>query len=307
MAYSGDLAQKEANCVGEQKKIAVLLAAYNGLSWLPSQIDSIMSQVGVDVKIFISVDLSTDGTFEWCSKTFEGNSAVSCLPYGERFGGAAKNFFRLVRDVNLKEFDYIALSDQDDVWLPEKLQRAVDIIEREGLDGYSGDVIAMWEDGRQFHAKKSYKQKRFDFFFEPAGPGCSYVLKRESILSFQDFLIKNWRVVGDVEYHDWLIYAYYRASGFSWFIDEQPMMYYRQHGGNQIGWNSGIHAYLARIKLVSKKWYRIEVNKIWALVAPFDKSGFSCKGSFLIMNFWQLRRRPRDAWVLLALVMMRVF
>ena len=46
-------------------RVAILLAAYNGITWLPEQLDSILGQRNVEVSVFASVDLSTDGTEDW--------------------------------------------------------------------------------------------------------------------------------------------------------------------------------------------------------------------------------------------------
>ncbi len=114
------------------------------------------------------------------------------LTYGEGFGGAAKNFFRLIRDVDSSHFDYIALSDQDDIWDGDKLHHAIKTIEQDDLDGYSSDVIAFWDNGKEELVKKSFPQKKLDYFFEAAGPGSTYVLKQQSVQKFKIFLIKNW-------------------------------------------------------------------------------------------------------------------
>jgi rhamnosyltransferase len=50
---------------GEIPKCAVLLAAYNGIKWIDKQVDTLQNQNGVDVHLFVSVDLSNDGTTEW--------------------------------------------------------------------------------------------------------------------------------------------------------------------------------------------------------------------------------------------------
>ena len=99
----------------EMPRIAVLMAAYNGVSFLKEQLQSIEQQKHVDVSIFISIDKSTDGTYEWCKECEQNNLNVTVLSYGKRFGGAAKNFFRLIRDVDFLEYDYVAFADQDDV------------------------------------------------------------------------------------------------------------------------------------------------------------------------------------------------
>ena len=50
----------------KQPKVAVLLAAYNGMQWIEEQLASILCQSGVDVSIHISIDTSNDGTEAWC-------------------------------------------------------------------------------------------------------------------------------------------------------------------------------------------------------------------------------------------------
>lgn len=118
LAQAGVLEESASPC----PRFAVLLAAYNGMQWLPEQLDSILSQVGVDVTVYVSTDRSSDGTYAWVCDVADTDPRVVPLTYGEVFGGAAKNFFRLLRDVDLEPFDYIAFADQDDIWLPDKAQ-----------------------------------------------------------------------------------------------------------------------------------------------------------------------------------------
>ena len=125
--------------------VAILLAAYNGTQWVDEQLSTILIQLDVVVHVFISVDLSTDNTYEWCKQLETSNHNVTVLGYGERFGGAAKNFYRLIKEVDFSSFDYVALSDQDDIWLPSKLTHAVKLITTKKLDAFSSDVVAFWE------------------------------------------------------------------------------------------------------------------------------------------------------------------
>ena len=287
--------------------IAVLLAAYNGMEWIEEQVASILSQKNTSIEIFISVDLSNDKTYEWCQNLARNNSYIKVLPYGERFGGAAKNFYRLIRDVDFSYFDYIALSDQDDIWDSDKLHHAISVIEKDNLDGYSGNVIAFWSDGQERLVKKNFPQKRFDYFFEAAGPGCTYVVKQQAIQKFKKFLIKNWTKVNLVELHDWMIYAYFRSQGMKWKIDSKFLMRYRQHDNNQVGLNYGLKAYLIRSKKIKAKWYRNEVQKIIYLLNGRSSQDISLKKLFLTKNFWHLRRRPRDAIFLLFIIIFQIF
>ena len=288
-------------------RIAVCLAAYNGTQWIEEQLDSILSQEKVEVTVFISVDSSTDGTETWVDKRAQDESRVVVLPHGHRFGSAARNFFRLLREVDFGDYDYVSLADQDDVWLPGKLIHAASKIKALDLDAYSSDVVAFWEGGREKLVKKSYSQKRFDHFFEAAGPGCTYVLKRDLATAFQQFLNDNWEGVNQIALHDWLIYAYSRQHKVQWLIDDQPLMRYRQHGGNQVGFNSGFKAFIRRIKLIRQHWYRHEVEKVVSLVSDRSHPQVSLSYPFLIRNFWNLRRRSRDAWALLLFVLFGLF
>jgi rhamnosyltransferase len=287
--------------------VAVLLAAHNGITWIKEQVDTIFQQKDVDVDIYISVDVSSDGTYEWCKELDGKNSRVKVLPYGDFFGGAAKNFFRLIKDVDFSEYDYISLADQDDIWLPNKLSRAITLIRDRKLEGYSSNVTAFWEDGREKLVKKSYSQKKFDYYFESGGPGCTFVFKQHSIQKFKNFLIDNWTLVNEVEFHDWLIYAYFRSLSMLWYIDKTSSIYYRQHEGNQVGANVSWQAYLSRFQKIYNRWYYSEVQKTVSLLKPHAKETIILSRFFLIINFYKLRRRLRDALILLFMNVLGLF
>lgn len=287
--------------------IAILLSAYNGVEWIEEQVYTIINQKHVNIELFISVDLSTDDTYDLCKKLEQENTNIFVLEYGDRFGGAAKNFFRLIRDVDFVGFDYVALADQDDIWNDSKLDHAVNMIEKNNLDGYSSDVLAFWKNGRKKLIKKSFPQKKFDYFFEGAGPGCTYVMKKNSVQKFKKFLIENWINVNLVQLHDWMIYAYFRSQYMKWKIDDKPLMSYRQHRHNQVGLNLGLKAYAIRFNKIRNKWYRNEVLKIINLLSLYTAKDVSLNRFFLIKNFWNLRRRPRDLFILLSMNIFRVF
>lgn len=242
------------------KKIAVLLAAYNGEQWIEAQITSILQQRTVGVTIFISVDVSQDNTLKLCEQLAVNQPRIKILPYGEKFGGAAPNFYRLLKDVDFSTFDYIAFADQDDIWPEEKLQRACTFMH--DYDVYSSNVTAFWPDGRTFLIDKAQPQVKYDFLFEAAGPGCTYVIKRDVALRFKDFITNNWAAVKEVALHDWLFYAYARVHHYRWKIDDLSCMHYRQHANNQVGANNSFAAAMKRYKLIKSKWYRGEVLKL---------------------------------------------
>ena len=232
---------------------------------------------------------------------------VTVLPYGEYFGEAAKNFYRLIKDVDFSNFDYISFSDQDDIWLPNKLFHAINVLKDNYLEAYSSDVIAFWEDGKEKLLKKSFPQKKFDYYFESPGPGCTYLLKKDSAEIFKFFLINNYNEVNAISSHDWFIYAFFRSRNMSWLIDKNALMFYRQHNSNQVGINHGFTAYLKRLKMIKNGWYSSEVKKIVNATSLDVNNSFDLSKWFLIRNFFQLRRRKRNAYALLLMILLRFF
>lgn len=282
-------------------KVAVLLAAYNGMQWIEEQIVSILDQVDVDVTVFVSVDPSVDGTETWCASYAHKDPRITLLPEAGRFGGAARNFFRLIRDVDFDAFDFVAFSDQDDVWHSDKLKRAADVIQARQIAAYSSNVTAFWPDGKAHLLDKSQPQVEWDYLFEAAGPGCTYVLSRQLIDPLKAAMLETWESLQCVMLHDWYCYAFARSHGFQWFIDPVPTMEYRQHENNQIGANKGLSPLIARYKTIHDgRWFK-QVRLIASLVGqadtPFVKSWLPLRRRQLMaLSFkaWDCRRRVRD-------------
>jgi rhamnosyltransferase len=284
--------------------VAVCLAAFNGLRWLPEQLDSILIQSGVAITLFVSVDFSTDGTEEWIDLAAKRDSRIVVLPHGGRFGGAAGNFFRLLRDVDFSEFDYVSFADQDDIWLPGKLQRAHETLLVTGADAYSSNVMAFWPDGRKVLIEKSQQQVRWDFLFEAAGPGCTYVKRKELACAIQDVVRSHWNEVQEVGLHDWFAYAFARANGYRWVIDDVPGMLYRQHENNQVGVNAGWRAFVHRADKVLSGWGLAQSALIARLVGLNDDpfvvrwaNGSRLGLLYLALHAGQCRRRVRDKFI----------
>jgi len=229
----------------------VLMAAFNGEKWIRAQIESIEAQKEIDLTIFISLDVSTDNSLTIINELAKKYNNIIAYKATKRFGSAAPNFFYLLSIVDFSDFSHIALSDQDDIWLPQKLVRAVRLLDKEGCDGYSSDVTAFWSDGRTKLIKKSYPQRQYDYYFEGPGPGCTFVLSKLLTVQIQKHLHDKSINLYKIDWHDWFIYMYARSFGYKWIIDRMPTMEYRQHQGNQLGANSGIKQLVKRISAVT--------------------------------------------------------
>ena len=250
-------------------KIAVLMATYNGLNWLPEQVNSILNQVNVVLTLYISDDGSSDGTCEIITKMAEDDPRIVLLSKVKRMGSAGKNFYRLICDVDVSSFDYIAFADQDDIWSLDKLSRHIDLIQSFNAEAVSSNVLAFWPDGSQKLIDKSQPQKSYDFLFESAGPGCTFLMTPWLAGEVRSQLTNN-SGARDVTMHDWLVYSICRSHGKTWVIDAVPSMQYRQHQNNVIGANAGLRAVLARLNKINNGWYRHEVALIARVVASIS-------------------------------------
>ncbi|MBD1401312.1 glycosyltransferase [Pelobacter sp. M08fum] len=248
-------------------RIVVLFAACNGAEWIEEQLLSILHQRNVQVEIFISVDPSTDDTLALCQKMASQYQAIKLLPMRAEPNGAAGNFLWLIRNVDLSPYDYIALADQDDLWFSDKLSRSCSTILEQGVAAYSSNVIALWPDRKKKLIVKNHPQKQWDFLFEAAGPGCTYVLTQSLAQAFKDFLTVNWLQANEVGFHDWLIYAFTRSKGYKWYIDGNATMLYRQHEKNQLGINQGVSAYRLRYKLIANGAFFNKIRSLCQLLS----------------------------------------
>ncbi len=295
--------------------VRVLLASFNGGRWIDEQLDSIFSQQDVRVSIVASDDSSQDDTVVRLKERSE-RAALKLLPStGYRFGSAHCNFVRLIRDVDVDDADYVALADQDDIWLSRKLARAVECLSGSGAAGYSSSVTAFWADGSRRLIDKAQPQRAFDHFFGSPGPGCTFVLSRAAFDTLQRWVCESFDRLQEIWVHDWMIYAFVRSRGLRWYIDDQPNMLYRQHGANEIGVNAGWSAAWNRLRHVRSGSYRRTivliadavgdnsapmqavrrlrfVDRVWLLlrVRDFRRRALEC--AFLFFFFLVMPREP---------------
>lgn len=295
-------------------RVAVLLATRNGRAWLPEQLEGILGQQGVEVRVVVRDDDSTDGTRDWVEAL--GDPRVTLRPDHDASGSAAANFYRLLADHEPAAGEYTAFADQDDVWLPGKLARAVERLEADGADGFSSDVIAFHADGREYPLGKARPQRAFDYLLESPGPGSTFVLSPRLVELVREVLREN-PEAHEIEYHDWLVYAIARSRGWRWVIDERPLVRYRQHDANAMGANSGSAAVRSRLALIRSHWHREQARRLAAIgasVAPtaeartaleawrdaFGDAGMAGRWR-VIRGAGSLRRRPRDRIAIAAL------
>lgn len=113
------------------KKIAVILSTYNGEKYLKEQMDSLLSQEGVDITLFVRDDGSTDRTVEIIQSY---SDKMDILLFTESNVGFERSFRAAVLKTEGASFDFYAFCDQDDIWYKDKLIKGINYIESQGND-----------------------------------------------------------------------------------------------------------------------------------------------------------------------------
>jgi len=248
-------------------RILVLMATFNGATWIRDQVHSIASQEDVAVTVAISDDDSSDDTLAQALAAGVEGIRFEVIRSTHSGGTAARNFFRLMEAVDAKDHDFIALADQDDVWEPAKLARAAESLVASEADGYSASVCAFWPDGRTALLSQRAAPSFADYLFEGAGQGCTFMLRTASFVKIQGLLSLHREQLNEIHYHDWTLYALCRVQRGHWFFDDWICMRYRQHAGNDTGARSGSTGIKRRLALIRSGWYGAQVEAIARLCA----------------------------------------
>jgi len=238
-------------------KIQILLSAYNGQEFLREQIDSLLQQRNVSVSLLIRDDGSNDETAKILSE-YDSLPNVKVI-YGQNCG-VIQSFFDLLKASDAS-FDFYAFCDQDDVWMPDKLKRASEILKKENqLEPllYTSVVEITNEKLRHISFSK-IPPKGVSFFnamIENVSPGNTQVFNN----CLRELLCKAVNT-HQMAMHDH--YAYMVAAAFGQVIfDDKSYIQYRQHAGNEIGMGKGLVKFLnekasavisGRIKRISRQ------------------------------------------------------
>lgn len=287
------------------EEIAVILPTYNGEEFIEKQIKSIQNQLDVSLTLFIYDDDSEDNTFNKVSsfKSVVLNK-MSSLPDFATKKSAANSFFRIIAGINLDpKYKYVAFSDQDDIWFSKKIKNGLNHIKNKSISGYSSSVLAYWSDGKNKYLKKGGRTSFLNSLFESAGPGNTYLIKREIFDGFRSFIFKNKKHFEKIDFHDWAIYSYALYKGYKWYIDPKPSLYYRQHNNNAFGARYNPTQYLKRINLIFNGWYTSQVYLLHKLYFPktFQKGFPGAKFIYRLYIFFMVlifRRRFVDKFLL---------
>lgn len=227
--------------------VAILLASYNGEKFLNEQLHSFVEQSHPHWSLWVSDDGSSDRT-KLIFDEFSKNQSTHQMGWikGPQKGFAA-NFLSLVCNMNIKG-DYFAYSDQDDIWVGDKLKRAVSF-----LSGIPRDIPALYCSRTEYVNQENLSlgksrpyQKSASFnnaLVQNIASGNTMVFNQAA----RRLLIEYGQDV-NIELHDWWTYLLVTGAGGRVMFDQIPSVRYRQHPNNLWGMNTSFQAQIVRIK-----------------------------------------------------------
>lgn len=216
-------------------KVCIMLSTYNGVKYIDEQMESLLTQNQVDVQINIRDDGSSDETVQKLNEYAKSHPDQIQVIEGENLG-VIGSFFELMRQTE-PVYDYYSFCDQDDVWKPDKLRRAVAKLQLRQTNiplMYCSSTEMVDQDLNNLNVWPTLPPQSLSMYnamVENCCVGCTMVLNP---VAFQQVRSNIPSDLTQVIMHDWWIYLYASAFGEVIF-DEEPMILYRQHQNNVLG------------------------------------------------------------------------
>lgn len=225
--------------------VGILLCTFNGERYLREQLDSFMAQTHEDWRLFVSDDGSTDSTLGILEAYQRVLGDRLTVMQGPR-KGFGQNFLSLIRNTAVTADTY-AFSDQDDIWLPNKLERSIASLARlrtRGPQLYCSRTRLIDNDGAVTGQTPLFsKRPSFRNALVQSLAGANTMLINEAARQLLSRTPEDVSVVA----HDWLAYILVTGCGGEVVYDPIPSVLYRQHAGNLIGANSGLRSRFNRV------------------------------------------------------------
>ncbi len=225
--------------------ISVCMTTCNGEKYLKRQLDTILSQLGTEDELIISDDSSTDRTVE-IIKSYS-DSRIKLLE-NANFGSPV---FNMENALKRAQGDYVFLADQDDIWLPGRIQKVIEKLQQYDLVVCNAFIV----DGNEKVIHESY------FEWKGSAPGFFRNLKKNSFLGCSlAFNRKTAKAAlpfpKQIAMHDVWIGLLAECTGKVLFLNER-LICYRRHDDN---FTASVHKAddrLSDFSLSYKIWYRL--------------------------------------------------
>ena len=251
--------------------IDILLPTYNGEKYIKEQLDSILQQTYQNIRIIISDDCSKDSTPEILKQYSEKDKRI-IVYLQEQNLGVVKNIEFLLKKV---ENNFYMLSDQDDVWKPEKIEKSLETLKKEKADLVFGDLEVVDQNlktiypsfgdfmllNRKIH--KTINSYKLNYLYNCV-TGCTVIAKKETIEKILPLPQKSKYLI-----HDHWIGLMASLNGKLAYMDEKYIKY-RQHGDNQVGTDKISHKF-GKLEQVRELFIEVKLGVFGTYVENNEK------------------------------------
>lgn len=245
--------------IDQNDSIAILMAVYNGADHLDAQLASFAAQSHQKWQLLASDDGSSDDSIAKLGRfRAEGHQVSQIQGQGQ---GAAMNFIHMLREApkHIAPNGWLAFSDQDDVWLPDRLARGHAAL----LAGEPSQEQPALYCSRTLITDEHMQSRRLSIA-RPRAPSFRNALTQNIVggntILFNPaatrLVLAAAHEVQDVVVHDWWAYLLVTGAGGRVVHDDTPTVLYRQHDKNEIGANDRFMARMRRISMVLSGNYR---------------------------------------------------
>ncbi|EEB83537.1 glycosyltransferase family 2 protein [Roseobacter sp. GAI101] len=254
--------------------VHILMCTKDGGAFLSAQLQSILTQTHKDWSLWISDDGSTDQTVPEIERFIAAHPRRDIrLLQGPR-KGCAQNFMSLLAHPGL-DGAWVAFADQDDIWMPHKLGRAVDMIWR----GTGAQIYASRSVYTDSQLNVIGMSPRYQRPFEFGNALVQNVLNGNTIVippRITDFLRSTvgFSVQANVPFHDWWVYQMVTGAGFDVIHDAKPGVFYRQHENNILGARriNVLHRAMLLLRRIYVEWVDRNVAMLNELAPVLNRS-----------------------------------
>jgi glycosyltransferase involved in cell wall biosynthesis len=253
---------------GSESRVAIVMGLHDAGPSLSAQLESFLDQNWRRWDLYVGDDGGTARDLAELEAFRERAGQLGhevCVSPGPRQGFAC-NYMTMLRQLS-PETSFAALSDQDDIWLPSKLERAV-----RALEGFTGPGLycgarVIWSPDSDLRPTSRPLGRAPSFrnaLVENIACGNTIVLNAAAL----DLIRRSPPEADAVPFHDWWIYLLISGAGGQVIHDPAPQILYRQHSGNALGAGEAAHNWMrARTEMIAGVYRaRIECN-LAALVA----------------------------------------
>lgn len=247
--------------------IQILLATYNGAKYLEAQLDSLLAQTCRRWTLIAHDDGSNDPTLD-ILRAYQLNhhDVIEILEDGLTFGNARDNFAHLL---TASTAEYVMFCDQDDVWLPDKIEKtfhkmqaleslhpSFPVVVHTDLEVVDESLCSIAPSMFEYQGLDKSIKSLLQILAKNSVTGCTMMMNRQAITV-------SLPILPSAVMHDWWIAAMViKHKGVVEFIDE-PLIHYRQHSSNSVGAKKNSISYI--LKRVFNYFFNPDsLFKIWS-------------------------------------------